>query len=210
MRVKQICLSVFLSAQKAQGWLLSNHARLQVPLRAQFGATINLQAGSVKRAPPLFRRLGLEWLWRIKEEPYLWRRYWDDGGKLLALFVTAVIPLSMSRLWRHLLLSPKQDRLSVDLSEGPEIVCVKLAGAATSQHVDLAIPYFRQALDAKKDVLVDVTEVRFIDPRFFGLFLMVRKQLISQGGHLGFRGLTPKTTKMFRLNGFGFLLSSKD
>ena len=66
-------LAVFLSAKKAQGWLLRNHDRLEVPFRAQFGATINWQAGSVKRAPKWVQRLGFEWLWRVKEEPYLWR-----------------------------------------------------------------------------------------------------------------------------------------
>jgi N-acetylglucosaminyldiphosphoundecaprenol N-acetyl-beta-D-mannosaminyltransferase len=40
-------LAVFLSASKAQVWLLQNHERIQVPVRAQFGATINFEAGTV-------------------------------------------------------------------------------------------------------------------------------------------------------------------
>jgi len=33
---------------------------------------MNFQAGILKRAPVMLRALGFEWLWRIKEERYLW------------------------------------------------------------------------------------------------------------------------------------------
>ena len=203
-------LSVFLSARKAQSWLLYNHARLQVPVRVQLGATINLQAGSIKRAPPIFRRFGLEWAWRIKEEPYLWRRYWNDGGKLLALLLTCVLPLSINHLLRRLVIPFSHNQLSVDASEDQEMVCVKLMGSATSQHVDLAISGFRKALYANKDVCVDVSDARFVDARFFGLFLMLRKQLKGRERNLHFRGVTPKIARMFRLNGFEFLVGSRN
>src|SRR5207248_586315 len=95
-------LTVFLSAEKGQGWLLKNHERLKIPFRAQFGATINLQAGSVKRAPVFMRKLGFEWLWRIKEEPYLWRRYWNDGVGLFSVLVACVLPLALGNLYLRL------------------------------------------------------------------------------------------------------------
>jgi hypothetical protein len=47
-------LAVFLNAEKAQAWLLQNHARLTVPICAQFGATISFEARTVKRAPDSF------------------------------------------------------------------------------------------------------------------------------------------------------------
>ena len=63
-------LAVSLGAKKGQAWLLRNHHRLQIPVRAHLGATINFQTGTVKRAPASIRQaLGFEWLWRIKEEP---------------------------------------------------------------------------------------------------------------------------------------------
>ncbi len=60
-----------LGAQKGQSWLLHNHHRLKIPVRSHLGAAINFQAGLLKRAPLFVRKFGLEWLWRIKEEPYL-------------------------------------------------------------------------------------------------------------------------------------------
>ena len=81
-------LVVALGARKGQLWLRRNGPRLTIPVRTHMGAVINFQAGTVRRAPHVLRKLGLEWLWRIKEEPYLWRRYWHDGGVLLRLLMT--------------------------------------------------------------------------------------------------------------------------
>lgn len=40
------------------------------------GASLDFIAGTMKRAPPLFRKTGFEWLYRLGQEPgRLWRRY---------------------------------------------------------------------------------------------------------------------------------------
>jgi N-acetylglucosaminyldiphosphoundecaprenol N-acetyl-beta-D-mannosaminyltransferase len=200
-------LTVFLSARKAQGWLLRNHDRLQIPFRAQFGATINLQAGSVRRAPEWLQKFGLEWLWRIKEEPYLWRRYWNDGFGLLSVMVTCVLPLFGGNLLRRL--TGPGDILTIDRSEDQQSSLIKLSGSATSSHIDAAIACFRSALETNKTIVIDVSKISMIDPRFFGLLLMLRKRAIRQGSALEFLSATPRVQKAFRLNGFEFLLNAK-
>jgi N-acetylglucosaminyldiphosphoundecaprenol N-acetyl-beta-D-mannosaminyltransferase len=40
------------------------------------GATFSFVAGTIKRAPKAFQKIGLEWFWRLVHEPRrLWRRY---------------------------------------------------------------------------------------------------------------------------------------
>jgi N-acetylglucosaminyldiphosphoundecaprenol N-acetyl-beta-D-mannosaminyltransferase len=201
-------LTVFLSAKKAQGWLLQNHRKLQVPFRAQFGATINLQAGTIKRAPERWRAWGFEWLWRIKEEPYLWRRYWSDGRGLLYLLMTCVLPLAISQQWRRLVGLGRGTELTVDRHEDEASIALRLTGDAVAAHVDSAISFFRPALRTDKSILIDLSNVTAIDARFFGLFLTVRKHLLDRGLSFGFLGATPRMTRAFKLNGFGFLLNS--
>jgi N-acetylglucosaminyldiphosphoundecaprenol N-acetyl-beta-D-mannosaminyltransferase len=199
-------LTVFLSARKAQGWLLQNHDQVKIPVRAQFGTTINLQAGIIKRAPLIMQRMGFEWLWRIKEEPYLWRRYWNDGCGLLYLVVTCVLPLSAGHIWRRLTGIGKNDNLIIERREDPSAVGIWLSGAAVARHIDAATAGFRTALEVQKPVVVDLSQVSTIDPRFFGLLLMLRKQLLNRGDRLTFSGVKRRTKKIFRMNGFGFLL----
>jgi N-acetylglucosaminyldiphosphoundecaprenol N-acetyl-beta-D-mannosaminyltransferase len=195
-------IAVFFGAEKAQAWLLHNHWRLLPPVRAQFGATINFEAGTVRRAPPMLRSTGFEWLWRIKEEPYLWRRYWSDGKALLTMLVSCVLPLMLSeRRQRNL------NELSIIRREDHGSVTIVLSGAAVAAHVDGAIEQLRDALDSGKRMIVDVSDTQYVDARFFGLFLMVRKQLASRGEKLLFTGASPGLLRIFRLNRFEFLLS---
>ena len=198
-------LAVFFGAQKAQAWLMHNHHRLQASVRAQFGATINFEAGTVKRAPLFIRSTGFEWLWRIKEEPYLWRRYWSDGRALLKLMLTCVLPLMIeARLRRR-----EPAELSIKLQEGPNACTVHLRGDAVVQNIDRAISQFRNALNVRKPLIVDLSDVRSIDSRMFGLLLMVKKTLAGRGMRLNFVGASAELRRAFRLNRFEFLLSKE-
>jgi len=198
-------LAVFLSASKAQNWLLRNHDRLRVPVRLQFGATVNFQAGIVRRAPPWVRRIGCEWLWRIKEEPYLWRRYWNDGRSLLKILLTSALPIVVGNLCRRFRSSPG---LLVARSDDPFAITVKLKGDAIAAHVDRAILIFEGTLCAKKPILVDLAETRAVDPRFFGLFLLLWQHTAAQGITLKFVGISKSVKRAFQLNGFAFLLNT--
>ncbi len=200
-------LVVALNAKKGQLWLLRNHHKLCVPVRAQLGATINFQAGTVKRAPRALQKLGFEWLWRIGQEPQLWRRYGRDGVVFLRLLLTQVLPLAFKA--RSLRQQAKRDDLTliVDQTETPECVIVSLCGFAIHSEVEKATAVFRKALALNKPIEIDFSQTREIDPRFMGLILMLRKQIRSCGG-FGPRlsGISTEIEKTFRLNGLEYFL----
>ncbi len=79
-------LIVALGAVKGQAWIQRNRTHLLAPVISHLGAVVNFAAGTVSRAPSWVQRAGLEWLWRIKEEPALWRRYWRDALALSETF----------------------------------------------------------------------------------------------------------------------------
>lgn len=57
-------------------WLADNRARLAPPVLAGVGGLFDFFAGRVSRAPVPMRALGVEWAWRLMQEPRrLWRRY---------------------------------------------------------------------------------------------------------------------------------------
>jgi N-acetylglucosaminyldiphosphoundecaprenol N-acetyl-beta-D-mannosaminyltransferase len=199
-------LAVFLGAAKAQAWLLRNRHRLIVPILGQFGATINFQAGLIMRAPKFLQRVGFEWLWRIKEEPYLWRRYWGDGLKLLRIILTEVLPLMLYASSRYLTRWMRIDRVSAEFNEEEQRVIITLSGDLTEAHVADVIWCFRRALRSDKQILIDMSNARHVDSRFFGLFLMVYKQVLGHHRTLKFAGVTSCVRRMFSLNGFDFLL----
>jgi N-acetylglucosaminyldiphosphoundecaprenol N-acetyl-beta-D-mannosaminyltransferase len=61
--------------QPKQELFLDRHRRrLKVKVAMGVGGSLEVLAGRVKRAPRWLRRLGLEWLGRLLQEPSRWRR----------------------------------------------------------------------------------------------------------------------------------------
>lgn len=55
------------------------------------GASLDFIAGTVKRAPPLFRKTGFEWLYRLGQEPRrLWRRYLVNDPKFALILLRSL------------------------------------------------------------------------------------------------------------------------
>jgi N-acetylglucosaminyldiphosphoundecaprenol N-acetyl-beta-D-mannosaminyltransferase len=55
-------------------WIARNRDRLGVSVMIGVGGTFDFVAGVTKRAPVWMRRSGLEWLHRLIQEPWRWRR----------------------------------------------------------------------------------------------------------------------------------------
>jgi N-acetylglucosaminyldiphosphoundecaprenol N-acetyl-beta-D-mannosaminyltransferase len=200
-------LSVSLGAKKGQLWLYRNHNRLTIPVRAHLGAAINFQAGIIKRAPPMIRALGFEWLWRIKEEHYLWKRYLNDGLVLLRLLMTRVLPLAVITGWHQFRRKHQRHGLLIRKSHDDQTILISLCGIASERHVPKAIASFQEALSGNKNITIDLSNTRLIDARFLGLLLMLRKELRSRGARLIFTGVSGTIERTFRLSEVGFLLS---
>ena len=199
-------LLVALGAQKGQLWLRRNHDRLRIPVRTHLGATVNFVAGNVKRAPFIVRSFGLEWLWRIKEEPHLWRRYWNDGLSLLGLMITRVLPLALGTRW-HQLRKPHSQELAIEPSQHDGTLILSLRGAAMSRDAYEAIAVFREALATNTKICINLSRTSAIDARFLGLLLMLKKRAIRQNVTVNFVGASSSLRTLLRRNGAGFLLA---
>ena len=200
-------LMAALGAVKGQLWLQHNHQRLRVPIRAHLGAVINFQAGSVTRAPTILRKLGLEWLWRIRQEPYLWRRYWNDGTVFLRLMLTNVIPLAVKERILRRRSEREGRRLVIEQLHGISSINLRLSGFATRNYVGEAIGHLREVMMANKKIVIDLANALGIDARFLGLLLMVRKNLKGRGLSLEIVGVSTEMARTFRLHGVGYLLT---
>ncbi len=79
-------LFVCLGAPKQELWMAKHMDKLNTRLMLGLGGSLNSYAGTVKRAPDIFIKLGLEWFYRLLKEP---KRF----GRMLALpkYMFAVI-----------------------------------------------------------------------------------------------------------------------
>ena len=75
---------------------------MDVPVCHGVGGAFDVMAGKVKRAPRLWQRLGLEWLYRVFQEPRrMWRRYLVTN----TIFVWMLARESLRNV-RHYVLGP--------------------------------------------------------------------------------------------------------
>jgi N-acetylglucosaminyldiphosphoundecaprenol N-acetyl-beta-D-mannosaminyltransferase len=67
---------VCLGCPKQEAWIDEFRKKLDVPVLLAVGMAVDIIAGTKKRAPKIMRAFGLEWLYRLCQEPRrLWRRY---------------------------------------------------------------------------------------------------------------------------------------
>jgi N-acetylglucosaminyldiphosphoundecaprenol N-acetyl-beta-D-mannosaminyltransferase len=67
-------LFVFLGFPKQEHWINRNKDKLNVKVCMGLGGSLDIFAGQVKRAPYIYRRLGIEWLYRLIREPKRYKR----------------------------------------------------------------------------------------------------------------------------------------
>lgn len=81
-------LLVGVGAPKQEKWIMRYKDRMpNVKLWMALGATIDFEAGNVKRAPIFFRKVALEWFYRFLKEPKrLFKRYFVDDIKFFYYF----------------------------------------------------------------------------------------------------------------------------
>jgi N-acetylglucosaminyldiphosphoundecaprenol N-acetyl-beta-D-mannosaminyltransferase len=79
-------LFVAYGAPNQDKWIARNLPRLQVKMAMGVGGSLDFVAGVIPRAPMMFRRFGLEWLYRLYLQPWRIRRMLR-----LPRFVAAVV-----------------------------------------------------------------------------------------------------------------------
>jgi N-acetylglucosaminyldiphosphoundecaprenol N-acetyl-beta-D-mannosaminyltransferase len=66
--------------------------QLNVPILHGVGGSFDVMAGVVRRAPARWQRSGMEWAYRLVQEPgRLWRRYLRTNTQFLALVVKDMV-----------------------------------------------------------------------------------------------------------------------
>jgi len=77
---------VGLSTPKQERWMFEHRDRLRVPVLVGVGAAFDINANVKKQAPAWMREHGLEWLFRLLQEPRrLWKRYLIYGSQFVVL-----------------------------------------------------------------------------------------------------------------------------
>jgi N-acetylglucosaminyldiphosphoundecaprenol N-acetyl-beta-D-mannosaminyltransferase len=89
---------VGIGVPKQEKWMARMRGRLEAPVLIGVGAAFDFHAGLVPQAPEPLQRLGLEWAFRLVQEPRrLWRRYLRYNPRFVAGFLRQYVGHLRSR-----------------------------------------------------------------------------------------------------------------
>lgn len=195
---------VSLGAKKGQAWIEHNRERLDAPVICHLGAVVNFAAGTVKRAPRWLQVMGAEWLWRIKEEPGLWRRYWNDGVSLVYLTLSQLLPLAALMRWHYSLRSSAAEgRLAFAEAERQTTMTLSSAWVrANLRPLRLALA---RAQRRRHEVVMSLAAVGHVDCAFIGLMQIAWSAFEEERG-LRLMDIGPIAAQVFTGCGASFML----
>ncbi|MDB6003793.1 MAG: Anti-sigma factor antagonist [Prosthecobacter sp.] len=195
---------------KQEKWIAMNYLRVGAPVTMGVGATIDFLAGSMNRAPRWMQRNGLEWLFRLLQEPRrLFKRYATD-------FV--VFGLMIGKQWwltRGGKRTPKSPAKSktpeVQISSVAELFCPMRLDATEVRVIEQA---WMSSLEGPEEgVIIDCAGSQFIDSTGLGLLMRMQKRCRQSGKHLVLTSTSQAVLKLLqitRLNSFFTQAASRE
>ena len=173
-------LLVAFGCPKQEKWISMQLHHAGVPLSIGVGATIDFLAGSVRRAPVWMQRTGLEWTFRLLQEPRrLFRRYCTD----LWVFGWAIL-LQWWQLKGIRSQAKHANQVVSQASRSGVSMLVRFAeridAATVREHGDL----WSRLATSEAHISLDVSGVQFIDSTGVGLLVRLQKQLRADGREL--------------------------
>ena len=95
-------LLVGLGAPKQEKWIVANKDRVEVPVSIGVGGSFEMASGFIRRAPVWMQKTGLEWAYRLLQEPRrLWNRYVQRDVPYLLGLVPASLRMATFRVGKR-------------------------------------------------------------------------------------------------------------
>ena len=200
-------LLVAFGCPKQEKWISMHFRRLGVPVSIGVGATIDFLAGTVRRAPVWMQRSGMEWVFRLGQEPRrLFRRYVTD----LWVISRAILRQGWQLRRRAPLVGSADTAPTARVLPGlGQLVCpgdrLDAAHAAVCERLWNDLP------GNEVHCLLDLSRLESIDSTGMGLLLRWQKRVRDRGGQLVLIAPTEPVKRAVKLMRFTeFLPSTPD
>ncbi len=185
---------VALGTPKQEKWIRLQHAEGGVGVTVGIGGSLDFLAGTQIRAPRVFQRLGLEWLWRLLGSPRrLLDRYARDFAFLLWMLArTALVRISPrgrvpAGAW------PDDDRLAE--SGAIWMAFPRLDGPAAAAAFAAEVETRRRG----GAVVLDLSAAGWLDSGELGVLAHVARECRIDGGRLFLACVPPRARRLLRL-----------
>jgi N-acetylglucosaminyldiphosphoundecaprenol N-acetyl-beta-D-mannosaminyltransferase len=188
-------LFVAFGCPKQEKWINMHYRDLGVPVSVGVGATIDFLAGTVKRAPVWMQQTGMEWAFRLAQEPKRLAGRYGRGFRVFGRALLAQLAEMRERRRGPASLTPPPTDPAA-AADGPRPVPApeRLDAAAAA-----AVAGAWMAVLETGPLLLDLRSTRLVDSTGIGLLIRLQKRARTTGQALVLVGLRPEVESSLRL-----------
>ncbi|GGF62938.1 WecB/TagA/CpsF family glycosyltransferase [Alteromonas lipolytica] len=171
---------------KQEIWFQRNKHKLNVPVSLGIGGTFEFIVGSVNRAPRWMQASGLEWIYRITQDPKRLIGRYLTGIAKLAIMTTPMLLNSRPGARQHgNAAANEQANAALDILDQdiayPDICALSadhyhlicLPEEITTDWVERNAIFITQMLNQQRPLLLDFTDAKYFEPGTEHLFLQM-------------------------------------
>jgi N-acetylglucosaminyldiphosphoundecaprenol N-acetyl-beta-D-mannosaminyltransferase len=180
---------------KQEKWINMHAQALHVPVMIGVGGTLDFIAGMVKRAPLWMQKSGLEWLYRLLQEPRrLWKRYVNDLSSYSIFFLRQWWMMRQHRLQMTPIALPSSDLVLIE-----NTAIINVAGRLERSSVARFNRHAHEALAFAPHIIVNLSSADFLDSSGIGALVSFVKQASDQRGDVVLTGVSAPIRKVLSL-----------
>lgn len=181
---------------KQEKWLSMHRSRLHVPVCIGVGASFDFLAGAVKRAPAWMQHTGLEWFYRVAQEPSrLARRYMKN-----ALGLAVHLPLELATVAAQV----KQYSLpQLTVEDTGSVRVMRVTGNFTGPVTKRFAEETQQALANGANIVLDLSGSTYVGSDALGLLIRIAARFRYCRRELWLTGLRPLVIRALRTSRSG-------
>lgn len=178
---------------KQEKWIYRHAQALGIPVMIGVGGTFDFIAGVTKRAPQWMQQYGLEWSYRLLQQPgRLWKRY-----------ITDLFGFSYFFLWQWLIMRKQAVTSPVlptsELLTVRETVIMNVKGRLDRSNQSAFAEKAYRALTEQPYLIINLAQAEFLDSSAIGTLVALCKQAREKGGNLWLTNLPTSIGQVFAL-----------
>jgi N-acetylglucosaminyldiphosphoundecaprenol N-acetyl-beta-D-mannosaminyltransferase len=203
-RVKPDILLVAMGNPKQEKWLAMHRDRLNVPVCIGVGGSIDFVAGAIKRAPAWMQSSGLEWFYRMSQEPRrLVQRYIGDAWGFARYMPQQLIASAMQ--------PRRKTKAGIFADQTGNTTVISIYGDLTGALLQEFNLMTKDAVDCGMNLILNLSQTHYIGPDALGSLITIASAIRDARGQLWLAEMRPHLQRVIngsRLAGLFMTTSS--
>ncbi|MCX7790922.1 MAG: WecB/TagA/CpsF family glycosyltransferase [Chloroflexaceae bacterium] len=188
---------------KQEKWIRMHAPELRVPVCIGVGATLDFIVGVTKRAPLWMQRSGLEWAYRVMQEPRrLFKRYLRDFFHFGVSFARQWWLMGPLAVANDAPARPVAD-IAADGGEpatnGAGMPVIHIRGRLTATSSPALLREARGVLQRSASLVLNLADTEFVDSAGIGALVAVAHQARASGGTLYLKDVPAPVNRLLAL-----------